>query len=92
MTDYIKVEEHPKLVRDSYSRAIINTDIHAYEAAIKRSRSVNQQKDTMRDAVRDINNLKSEMHEIKSLLLKLVEREKWQIVIHQNHITLNNGE
>ena len=75
MTEYIKVEEHPQLVRDSYSRAIINTDVHAYEAAIKRTRSVNKQKDTMRDPVRDINNLKSEMHEIKSLLLKLVDRE-----------------
>ncbi len=75
MTEYIKVEEHPKLVRDSYSRAIINTDVHAYEAAIKRSRNAKRQKDDMRDAVRDINNLKSEMHEIKSLLLKLVDRE-----------------
>ena len=54
MTEYIKVEEHPQLVRDSYSRAIINTDVHAYEAAIKRTRSVNKQKDTMRDAVRDM--------------------------------------
>jgi|TARA_Y100000389_G_scaffold115089_1_gene112177 hypothetical protein len=75
MTEFIKVEEHPKLVRDSYSRAIINTDVHAYEAAIKRSRNAKRQKDDMRDAVRDINNLKSEMHEIKSLLLKLVDRE-----------------
>lgn len=75
MTEYIKVEEYPQLVRETYSRAIINTDVHAYEAAIKRSRSANKQKDDMRDAVRDINNLKSEMHEIKSLLLKLVDRE-----------------
>tara|TARA_B100001059_G_C17630868_1_gene474352 strand:+ start:200 stop:427 length:228 start_codon:yes stop_codon:yes gene_type:complete len=75
MTEYIKVEEYPQLVRETYSRAIINTDVRAYEAAIKRSRSANKQKDDMRDAVRDINNLKSEMHEIKSLLLKLVDRE-----------------
>ena len=54
MTEYIKVEEHPKLVRDTYSRAIINTDVYAYEAAITRSRNAKQQKDDMRDAVRDI--------------------------------------
>ena len=49
--------------------------MQAYEAAVNRSRNVKQQKDSMRDAVRDINNLKSEMHEIKSLLLKLVDKE-----------------
>ena len=75
MTEFIKVEEHPKLVRDSYSRAIINTDVHAYEGAIKRSKNAKKQKTEMRDAVRDQNKLKSEMHEIKSLLLKLVDRE-----------------
>ena len=75
MTEYIKVEEHPKLVRDTYSRAIINTDVHAYEAAIKRTRSANKQKDTIRDAVRDINNLKSEMHEIKNLLLQMMDKK-----------------
>ena len=33
------------------------------------------EKDQLRDAVREINTLKSEMHEIKSLILKLVDRE-----------------
>jgi len=28
----------------------------------------------LRDAVRDINNLKCEMHEIKNLLLKIVDK------------------
>jgi len=47
----------------------------AYEAAVKRSRAAQQQKDELRDAVRDINNLKCEMHEIKSLLLQLVDKK-----------------
>jgi hypothetical protein len=75
MADYLKVQEHPDLARDTVSGAIVNTNMQAYEAAVNRSRNVKQQKDSMRDAVRDINNLKSEMHEIKSLLLKLVDRE-----------------
>ena len=75
MADYLKVQEHPDLARDIVSGAIVNTNMQAYEAAVNRSRNVKQQKDSMRDAVRDINNLKSEMHEIKSLLLKLVDRE-----------------
>ena len=75
MADYLKVQEHPDLARDIVSGAIVNTNMQAYEAAVNRSRNVKQQKDSMRDAVRDINNLKSEMHEIKSLLLKLVDKE-----------------
>ena len=75
MADYLKVQEHPDLARDTVSGAIVNTNMKAYEAAVNRSRNVKQQKDSMRDAVRDINNLKSEMHEIKSLLLKLVDKE-----------------
>mgnify|MGYP000729862386 FL=1 len=75
MADYLKVQEHPDLARDTVSGAIVNTNMQAYEAAVNRSRNVKQQKDSMRDAVRDINNLKSEMHEIKSLLLKLVDKE-----------------
>lgn len=75
MTDYIPVQDHKNLVRDTHSRAVINNDMNAYQRAVNRSRLVQQQKDELRDAVRDINNLKCEMHEIKSLLLKLVDRE-----------------
>ena len=74
MAEYIKVKDHPNLVRDSESRAIVNNNLAAYEAAVARSRAKQKQKDELRDAVRDINNLKCEMHEIKNLLLKLVEK------------------
>jgi hypothetical protein len=74
MAEYIKVKDHPNLARDSDSRAIVNTNLAAYEAAVARSRAKQKQKDELRDAVRDINNLKCEMHEIKNLLLKLVEK------------------
>ena len=75
MAEYIKVKDHPNLVRDRESRAIVNTDLAAYEAAVARSRAKQKQKDELRDAVRDINNLKCEMHEIKNLLLKLVDKK-----------------
>jgi hypothetical protein len=75
MTEYIKVKDHPNLARDANSRAVVNTNIAAYEAAVKRARAAQSQRDELRDAVRDINNLKCEMHEIKNLLLKLVDKE-----------------
>lgn len=74
MAEYIKVEDHSDLARDMGSRAIVNTNFAAYEAAVARSRAAKQHKDDLRDAIRDINNLKNEMHEIKHLLLKLMEK------------------
>ena len=73
--EYLKVEGHEHLVRDMNSKAIINTSRSAYMAAVTRSRSVQKQKDELRDATREINILKSEMHEIKNLLVKLVEKD-----------------
>ena len=75
MTDYLKVEGHEHLIRDMGSKAIINTNKFAYMAAVERSKNAQKAKDELRDATREINTLKSEMHEIKSLLLKLVEKD-----------------
>ena len=75
MTDYLKVEGHEHLLREVGSKAIVNTNRYAYIAAVERSRNAQKQKDELRDATREINTLKSEMHEIKSLLLQLVEKD-----------------
>jgi|TARA_B110000503_G_C7167737_1_gene422729 hypothetical protein len=75
MTEYIKVLDHPHLARDLDSRAIVNTNLAAYESAIARSRAVQKNKDELRDAVRDINSIKSEMHEIKSLLMQMMDNK-----------------
>ena len=75
MSEYLKVEDYPKLARDVNSRGVVNTDMNAYQAAVAKSKPFKKQKDELRDCVRDINNLKCEMHEIKSLLLKLVDKE-----------------
>ena len=75
MTDYLKVEGHEHLIREVGSKAIVNTNRYAYIAAVERSRNAQKQKDELRDATREINTLKSEMHEIKSLLLQLVAKE-----------------
>ena len=75
MTEYIQVKDHPDLVRETNSHAIVNTNMAAYKAAVERSRAAQKQKDELRDSVRDINNLKCEMHEIKNLLLQLVDKK-----------------
>ena len=82
MSDNLKqVEGETDLVRDINSTAIINRNKSAYEMAKRRSEQARkklleeeEQRDTIRNATREINTLKSEMHEIKSLLQKLVDK------------------
>jgi hypothetical protein len=69
---YKQVEGHSDLVRDSQSHAIINKNISAYEQAKIRAAAAQRQRDEIRDTTREINHLKSEMHEIKHLLKELL--------------------
>jgi len=75
MEQLLKVEGHQDLARDPNSKAIVNTNRSAYENAVKRARDAQRQRDELRDAVREINSLKCEMQEMKSLLLKLVDKD-----------------
>ena len=69
---FTQVEGHSDLVRDSQSHAIINKNTSAYEQAKMRAASAQRQRDEIRDTTREINHLKSEMHEIKHLLKELL--------------------
>ena len=75
MSDYKNIEGHSDLIKDMHSKAVINTNRSAYLAAVQRKKNFLAQKDSLRDATREINILKSEMHEIKNLLVKLVEKD-----------------
>ena len=75
MSEYKNIEGHSDLMKDMHSKAVINTNRSAYLAAVQRKKTLQQQKDELRDATREINILKCEMHEIKSLLIKLVEKD-----------------
>ena len=75
MSDYLKVEGYNNLVRDTNTNAIINKDKNAYNLAKRRAEEAQRQRDEIRGATREINNLKCEMHEIKSMLKTLLERD-----------------
>ena len=72
---FVQVEGHPDLSRDINSNAIINRNRGAYDRAKKRAAEAQASRDQIRDTTRDINTLKSEMHEIKSLLKQLVSNQ-----------------
>ncbi len=74
MSDYIKVQGYNSLVRDTRSNAIVNKDKNAYTIAKRRAEEAQRQRDEIRGATREINNLKCEMHEIKDMLKTLLDR------------------
>jgi len=69
---FIKVEGHTSLVRDVRSNAIVNHNVSEYQTYMKRIRDREQQGDEIRSAVKEINNLKAELREIKGLIKELV--------------------
>jgi len=70
----LKVEGHDSLVRDVSSNAIINTSKADYELYLKRVKSREQQSDEIRNAVKEINTLKTELEEIKVLLKEVLKK------------------
>ena len=74
MSEYIKVQGHASLVRDMRTNAVINKDKNAYSIAKRRAEEAQRQRDEIRGATREINNLKCEMHEIKSMLKTLLDK------------------
>jgi hypothetical protein len=71
---FLQVEGHADLVRDTESTAIINKNKSAYMLAKKRAESAQRERDAIRNASREINNIKCEMHEIKSMLKTLLDK------------------
>ena len=69
MSEKLKVQGHVNLVRDLKSQAIINTDSDAYARYMARKTKQKVKDDEVRQVIRDVNELKNEMREIKNLII-----------------------
>ena len=65
----LKVEGFDSLVRDTNSNAIVNTSKSEFQLYMKRVRSREEQGDKIRNVVKEINTLKTELREIKQLIV-----------------------
>jgi hypothetical protein len=70
----IKVQDHADLRRDVYSNAVIDVNTEAYQNYRKIKESRYQQLDRVNSMETRINNMESDIADIKSLLIKLLER------------------
>ena len=73
MSTTLKVKGHTHLVRDLKSQAIINTDSDAYARYMARKAKQAKKDDEVRKVIREVNDIKSEMFEIKDLLKKVID-------------------
>jgi len=70
----LKVEGQENLVRDIRTNAIVNTNKSEYDIYMKRKRVREQQGDEIRSTIKEINILKQELFEIKSLLKEVIKK------------------
>ena len=66
----LKVDGYENLVRDTSSNAVINSSTSEYRIYMARHRARNKQSDELRNACKEINNLKAELIEIKTLIIE----------------------
>lgn len=71
---YIKVQGYTHLVRDESSNAIVNTDKTEYQLYMARRNARAKTTDEFRNAVKEINNLKTELFEIKQMLKEVIKK------------------
>ena len=66
-----RIENQPNLIRDDENMAVINTDSNSlYKARARKARQIKQ--------ASEINTLKREVREMKTILLQINEKMKWQ--------------
>ena len=70
----LKVQGYSNLERDTNSNAIVNTNVSEYQIYMKRHKMREKQSDELRNTVKEINSLKSELFEIKKLLKEVINK------------------
>ena len=69
-----KVESHPELSRDEYSKGITNIDNDAYLKYMQGATARKERNITLRNNTEEINNLKEDVSEIKDMLQQLLSK------------------
>ena len=75
MTEEVKVEHHPDLIRNSYSKGITNVDSSAYENYIQAARKRRTRTDEIAEHTNQINNIKQDVSEIKEMMHLLLSKQ-----------------
>ena len=75
MNEYVKVKDHLGLVRDPRTNAILNTNKSEYDEYIKARKKNRSKSERVEQLETDVNDIKNDLNEIKSLLLDLAKKQ-----------------
>ena len=70
----VKVESHPELRRDEWSKGITNVDNTAYNNYMQGALTRKHRAKTLEENTKEINNLKEDVSEIKDMLQQLLSK------------------
>ena len=74
--EYAKVEGHSHLLRDSNTNSIINTNMIEYQEYLNRRNVKEDENQKIQHLESDVDNIKNDLSEIKSLLRSLVNESR----------------
>ena len=75
MKEYVKVKDSLSLVRDPGTGAIINTSKSEYDEYMKAKKKNASKSERVEQLETDVNDIKNDLNEIKSLLLDLARKQ-----------------
>ena len=75
MKEYVKVKDSLSLVRDPSTGAIINTSKSKYDEYMKAKKKNASKSERVEQLETDVNDIKNDLNEIKSLLLDLARKQ-----------------
>ena len=71
----VKVEHHPELRRDEWSKGMANVDTDAYTNYMNGALARKNRNQTLEENTKEINNLKQDMSEVKDMLRQLLSKQ-----------------
>ena len=71
---YTKIEGYPDLVKDGNTGAVLSDNDSAYNAVRKRHKAKQLEKNQMQKQEIDINSMREELSEIKTMMKTLMEK------------------
>ena len=74
MSDKLILEDHPELIKDSYSKGIVSRDINAYEKYMTSALKRKNRQSKLDNAVDEINTIKEEMSDMKDMIRQLLNK------------------
>ena len=72
MSEYLKVDSDSSLVRDTNSHAIVNNNKTEFDKFLQLSEKKYKEKQEFENLKSDVNSMKTDLEEIKSLLKSIV--------------------